>query len=250
MTSSVPFLNPKALCDAMTHALILAAGFGSRLGYDMPKALIRWQDACIVDHQLRGLEEAGVRDVAMVVGFQAQRVKEHVKGNWPHVRFVENPMFMDTNTGKSMLLGMRAIPEGHSVLAMNGDVVFDPPVLRLLLEDPDQTCLAVDPRVCGDEEIKYRVREGRLMALSKQVHGEGEAVGINHFAAVDRPVFEQALAYIEMQAYFERAIEHMLPYTAKPVRCISIGDLRAMEIDFPEDLEQAKSLFGPIKQPA
>ncbi len=223
--------------------LILAAGFGSRLGYETPKALIDWGEGAIVDHQIGRLREAGVDNIWIVVGFQAGRVVDHVNRSWDGVRFVENPRYMDTNTAKSMLIGLQAMGQG-SVVTLNGDVVFDDGILQMLMDDPDVTSLAVDPRVCGEEEVKYRLRDGRLMALSKQVHGDGESVGVNHFAEADRDLLEQALDYVEDQAYFERAVEHMLPYTRRPVRCVEIGDLRAMEIDFPEDLVQARKLFG------
>ncbi len=225
------------------EALILAAGFGSRLGHEMPKALIPWGDGCIIDQQLERLQQAGIEDVVVVVGFQAERVKEHVQQRWPKVRFVENPEYMDTNTAKSMLIGLGEVAAGR-VVTLNGDVVFDDGVIQAIIDEPEVTSLAVDPRVCGDEEIKYRIRDGRLMALSKQVHGEGEAVGINHFSEYDRGLLVQALDYVDEQAYFERAIEHMLPYTQELVRCVDIKQCRAMEIDFPEDLEAAREKFG------
>lgn len=206
----------------------------------MPKALIPWGDACIVDQQLANLAAAGIHKVTIVLGFQAERVRDHVAPNWPDVQFVENPDFLDTNTAKSMLRGLEGIED--EVVALNGDVVFDAGVLDLLREAPG-TAIAVDPRVCGDEEVKYRVRDGRLVALSKQVHGEGEAVGINRFAAADLGALRTALAYVEDGAYFERAVEHLLPYAATPVSVVDIGDLRAVEIDFPEDLDAAHRLF-------
>ena len=67
---------------------------------------------------------------------------------------------------------------------------------------------------------------------------------MNCVGAADRAVWGRALAYGEDQSDFERGVESMLPYTAKPVRCVSIGDRRAMEIDFPEDLEAARRLFA------
>ena len=95
----------------------------------------------------------------------------------------------------------------------------------------------------GDSRI-YRIRDGRLQALSKQTHGEGEAVGINYFAEEDRGLLATALAYAEDGAYFERGVEFILPFTRNPVRCVPIGDRRAVEIDFPEDLERACRLFA------
>ena len=207
----------------------------------MPKALIPWGDGCIIDHQLANLAAAGIHDVTVVLGFEAGAVRDHVAARWPRVGFVENPAFLDTNTAKSMRIGLDGVDE--DILALNGDVVFDPAVVDLLLQTAG-TAIAVDPRVCGDEEVKYRVRDGRLVALSKQVHGEGEAVGINRFAAADLDLLRAALDYVEDGAYFERAVEHLLPYAARPVEVVPIGDLRAIEIDFPEDLEAAHRLFA------
>jgi len=222
--------------------LILAAGFGSRLGHDMPKALIPWGNGTILDHQLDRLGDAGVKEVVVVVGFQKERIAAQVKGR-KGVRLVENARYMDTNTAKSMLLGLQALPPG-GVVTLNGDVVFDDGILPLLLDKPDTTSLAVDPRVCGDEEIKYRIRDGRLQALNKQTHGEGEAVGINYIAPQDRGLMVKALTYTEDGSYFERGLEFILPFTRNPVRCVPIGERRAIEIDFPEDLAEARRLFA------
>ncbi|MGB0651854.1 MAG: NTP transferase domain-containing protein [Thermoplasmatota archaeon] len=225
------------------NAVILAAGMGSRLGHDMPKALIPWGDGTILDHQLGRLRDAGMERVWVVVGFQGDKVMAQVaKGSHDGVTFVEATRYMETNTAKSLLEALAVMPPGP-VVALNGDVVFDDGILQAVAADPETTALAVDPRICGEEEVKYRVRDDRLVALSKQVHGDGESVGLNHYAAADRPLLEQALAYVEDGAYFERAIEHLLPFTTRPVRCIDIGDKRAMEIDFPEDLEAARTLF-------
>lgn len=225
--------------------IVLAAGFGSRLGHDIPKCLVPFGDGCIVDHQLDNFRNAGIDDVLLVVGFQADKVREHLGDRYPEVRFVENADYNDNNTGKSLLTGLRALGDGQAFLQINGDVVFDHAILNRLLERPQVTKLAVDPKRVGEEEIKYVLEDGRLMSLSKRTPGgDGEAVGINYFARPDVPLFRDALEYIGRNAYFERAIEHILPFTERPVSCVSIGNLRAMEIDFPEDLDEARELFG------
>lgn len=224
--------------------IVLAAGFGSRLGHDIPKCLVEFGDACIVDHQLENFRKAGIAEVVLVVGFESDKVRRHLGDRYPEVLFVENSDYNDNNTGKSLLTGLRAIGD-RAFLQINGDVVFDHSILNRLLERPKVTKLAVDPKRVGEEEIKYVLEDGRLMSLSKRTPGgDGEAVGINYFAQPDVPLFRQALEYIGRNAYFERAIEHILPFTERPVECVSLGKLRAMEIDFPEDLEKARELFG------
>lgn len=223
--------------------IVLAAGFGSRLGHDIPKCLVPFGDACIVDHQLENFRKAGLKEVVLVVGFESDKVREHLGDRYPEVRFVENPDYNDNNTAKSLLTGLRALGD-RAFLQINGDVVFDHAILGRLLERPHVTKLAVDPRRVGEEEIKFVLEDGRLMSLSKRTPGgDGEAIGINYFAEGDVDLFRRALEYVGRNAYFERAIEHILPFTERPVECVSIGKLRAMEIDFPEDLDEARDLF-------
>ncbi|HET6398690.1 MAG TPA: NTP transferase domain-containing protein [Candidatus Thermoplasmatota archaeon] len=253
----------------MVYGLVLAAGFGSRLGYDMPKALIPWgakpalpstpkglgakaraalmppkeTGPTILDHQLDHLARAGIGEIWIVVGFQARKVKAHV-GKRPGIRFVENKEYMDTQNGKSMLVGLQSMPAG-GVVTLNADVVFDPGIVEDLIAEPDRSSFAAIPKVCGEEEMKYRVAEGRLQAVSKQVHGEGELIGINYIAPADRPLLERALAYNDAGQYYERSFDQMLPFTKHPVRVLPITPRRAMEIDFPEDLEAARLMFAP-----
>src|SRR5687768_2888648 len=108
----------------MALGMILAAGRGARLGADMPKALIPWGDAALVDLQLDLLARAGVKDVWLVVGFRSDLLRAHVAPRWPSVRFVENPRHLDAQNGKSFLVGMKALPPGGFV-AVNSDVAFD-----------------------------------------------------------------------------------------------------------------------------
>lgn len=224
------------------QGLILAAGFGSRLGYDRPKCLIPWGKGTILDHQVDLLRRGGVKDIWVVVGFQAEEVRRQAARHG--LRFVDNPHFMDTQNGKSMLLGLEAVPPGP-VLCLNADVVFDDGIVQRVTDEPQTTSFAVIPKVCGDEEMKYRVAEGKLQAVSKQVHGEGEVIGINFIAAADRDVLVRALRHNDAGQYYERAFDQMLPFTSRPVRVVPIPPLRAMEIDFPEDLEAATRLFAP-----
>ena len=227
----------------MVYGLVLAAGFGSRLGYEMPKALIPWGERTILDMQLDRLRAAGVEETWIVTGFQAKKLKQHL-GKRRGLHFADNPRYMDTQNGKSMLIGLEAIPPG-GVVCLNADVVFDAGIIEDVIAEPETTSFAVVPKICGEEEMKYRVAEGRLQAISKQVHGEGEVIGINYISAADRPLLQRALAYNDAGQYYERAFDQMLPFTHRPVRLVPVTTRRAMEIDFPEDLETARGLFAP-----
>ena len=75
------------------RAIILAAGYGSRMGAltaDRPKALLEIDGWSLIDRQLDALRRCGIDDVTLVVGYQQRRLREHL-GN--RVTFVENPRY-------------------------------------------------------------------------------------------------------------------------------------------------------------
>ena len=52
------------------HAVICAAGLGSRLGKNMPKTLVNiTEDKKIIDHQLELVEEIELPDVRPIINF-------------------------------------------------------------------------------------------------------------------------------------------------------------------------------------
>ena len=60
------------------HAVISAAGMGSRLGLNMPKCLLQFSGTTIIQHQLELLKD--IEDIRIIVGFmeEAQIIKTHL----------------------------------------------------------------------------------------------------------------------------------------------------------------------------
>lgn len=223
------------------NVTILAAGMGTRLGKPFPKPLTALADGrSILRQQLDNIAEAfGDRArVCVVVGFKHDLVMEHA----PDVLFVYNEDYDITNTGASLLKALRLSPDGP-VVWMNGDVVFDPEVLRRLLAYAERgiTAIAVNTSVVGEEEVKYTVDDtGHVAALSKTVIGGlGEAVGINLVSAEGKRLLIHRLAECAEQDYFERGIELAIGCDGLRVVPVDISDLFAVEVDTGDDLERA-----------
>ena len=220
--------------------VLLVAGRGVRLGGDRPKCLtvLGAGGETILDRQLAGLSGCGAAETIAVVGFQEERVRRA----HPELRFVLNPRYAETNTAKSLLLALAPL-DGTDVLWLNGDVVFDPRIVPLVLGAP-RSCMAVNRAKCGEEEIKYRTdTAGNIVEVSKRVvAAEGEAVGINLVRARDLDLFRQCLTECGDQDYFERGLELAIGRGLR-LRPVDIGSFPCVEIDFPADLERAKSLF-------
>ena len=225
---------------APVQAVILAAGMGTRLGRSLPKPLTELRDGCsILRRQLDTLRSTfgpHLR-VTIVVGYQA----EHIRLAAPEAVHVHNPDYARTNTSKSLLLALRASRPG-GVLWLNGDVVFDPAVLRHAAPavHADQSFVCVDTASVGEEEVKYTVdEEGFIREISKTVTaGLGEAMGINHVSSAHKEALIEHLDRCADSDYFERAIETVIAEGLR-IRPLDVSAFAAVEVDFEEDLARA-----------
>ncbi|MGO4383534.1 NTP transferase domain-containing protein [Specibacter sp. RAF43] len=227
------------------QAVILAAGMGTRLARPNPKPLTELSDGRSIMHQqLHNLQEAFGKKLRLnvVVGFKMEQIMEHV----PNASFIYNENYDQTNTSKSLLKALKNSPKG-GVLWMNGDVVFDPEILKTLrpMMKQDQSFVTVDVSSVSDEEVKYTVDDhGFVDLLSKKVPHDaalGEAVGINYVSKKDKKSLIKRLEEVDEQDYFEGAIELTIKEDGIKWLPIDISQFYAVEIDFPEDLVRANA---------
>ena len=119
-----------------SHAIILAAGNGSRMGAltaDRPKAMLDVAGSPLIDHQLEALAECGVHDVTLVVGYQQARLRQHLG---TRVTYVENARYRDTNSVYSLWLARHVLRRG--AIVMNSDVLVSGALLRRLVSAPGE----------------------------------------------------------------------------------------------------------------
>jgi choline kinase len=220
------------------QTIILAAGRGSRLGRDVPKAVLEIaKNTTILDIQLRNLSTiSSIDDVIVVVGFRSELITQKYSG----LSFIYNDRYDRTNTAASLLLALEKTNE-DDILWLNGDVVFDRDILRLIQQNPDHNLIFVKCGCCGAEEIKYSVdRSGAIRNISKTVrNGLGEAVGINFIKQQDLSTFIACLTECTPADYFERAIELAIKRGVSFLP-VDIGNDFCTEIDFEEDLQKVK----------
>ncbi len=227
------------------QVVILAAGMGTRLGRDAPKPLTPLLDGrTILQRQLDGLrEKLGAQvPITAVVGFRCEQIMAAA----PDLTFAYNPDFARTNTSKSLLRALRTSRDG-GVLWLNGDVVFDPAVLDLVLPSlaADQSFVCVDTNTVADEEVKYTLSDdGFVQELSKTVVGGlGEAVGINYVSSADKATLVDHLEECDANDYFERGMETAIEQAGLRFRPIDISRFSAVEVDFEADLNRANALL-------
>ena len=85
-------------------AIILAAGFGSRLApvsLDTPKPLVKVNGVRIIDNLLDAFYEVGIKNIVIVTGYKAEMFNELLE-KYPTIRFVKNDAYNETNNISSL----------------------------------------------------------------------------------------------------------------------------------------------------
>ena len=150
----------------MKQAVILAAGTGSRLGKTaagLPKCLQTIGGKTLLDIQLDILARVGIREVCVDIGFQHQRIRDHIAGRRECTTIV-NPLFAETNSLYSLWEARNWIR--GSFLCLNGDVIAHPDVFHRVLA-VEGSALAYDSGSGEEaEHMKVATQAGFLGAIS------------------------------------------------------------------------------------
>ncbi len=138
------------------EAVILAAGFGSRLGHhtrEIPKALLKIGRRPLIYYTVQSLMENGIRDVIVVTGHKGYVLRDYLSQFNLNFKFVHNSLYKKTNNIYSLYLAMGHINGGFYIL--NSDVLFHPGIFRELhTSTKENLILSVDTfKELGGEEI-------------------------------------------------------------------------------------------------
>ncbi|WP_308516353.1 phosphocholine cytidylyltransferase family protein [Sphingomonas flavescens] len=233
-------------------AIILSAGQGSRLGglvSDRPKCLIDFNGRTLLDRQLDTLAANGIDEAVVVTGFKDDRIEEALakRGRGPRVRTIFNPFYkVADNTGS---LYMARDELAGDCLVWNGDtLVSDALMKRVVANDQPGICVTIDRKpTYDDDDMKVVEDGGQLKAIGKRL-SEGvnaESIGLLAFRAGGaerfRTAIEQALRTPEgTTIWYLRVIHHLAQ--SSDVWTLDINGEEWGEVDFPPDVEAARSL--------
>jgi choline kinase len=231
-------------------AIILAAGKGSRLNQsaETVKCLLKFESLTLIEWQCKYLRECGINEIIGVVGFEAERVRRTCG---PKIEYIENPIFVKTNSLYSLWLARQCFSDGFVVI--NSDVLFHPQLLWDLLTARHEDALLVSYRdqiAYGDEEMKVKVQGGRILDISKDMdpaEADGENVGIVKFGASGaRLLKEQMAPLVENGALRSWAPRAFLEFAKRrPLHVIGTRGFPWIEIDFSQDYRRAQEEIFP-----
>ncbi len=236
------------------EAVILAAGFGSRLGHhtrEIPKALLKVGKRPIIHYAIQSLRKNGIEDVIVVTGHKGYVLKDYLSQFDLNLRFVHNSLYKKTNNIYSLYLAMNHVSSGFYIL--NSDVLFHPAIFdEIHSTTKDSLILSVDTfKKLGEEEMKVKIVDGLVKRISKQLNpseADGEYIGI---ARVEKEVVDELYNHVSKvmdkkgrRVFYEEAFQSMMD-DGIAVNYESTKGLPWIEIDTPVDLMRARYEIYP-----
>ncbi len=247
--------------------VILAAGMSTRLRPltdHLPKCLLPVGGKTILERTVENLSAVSVSNIALVVGFEAEKVRRHLKQTFPDrkFRFILNPNFTSTNNAYSLLLArdffltqLRSNKPGESLLLLDSDIIFHSRILDAICSNQGANRIAVRVRGGHDEEeIRVRVNSSlHVTRIDKDVEPTktyGESIGIEVFSyETGKLLFETLERRIRFgngrKEFYEAAFQEMINLGVA-LGTVDVGDYPVIEIDSPSDLEYAEQVVIPL----
>ncbi len=234
--------------------VILAAGTGSRLRPytdELPKALVPMNGRPLLAHMLDTLAAFPVEELVVITGFRAERLHEFFATRPEKPTFIFNERFDTAGNAYSLLKSESAVL-GSDFVKLDADLVFEPSVLRRLIDATGDVRLMADVHPCGAEEMKIQIdAAGRIVNLSKLIDpaaAYGESIGMEYCTVEGgRRLFPELAAMMAEgldQEYYEEAYGRLARAGAF-VTATEVGkDQKWFEIDTIEDLRAAEALFS------
>ena len=226
------------------RAVITAAARSPRLlplTKETPVSLLQVGENTILGHQLEALEEAGINDTVVITGFHAHQVEDFCRGR---AACIFNPFYDTCNVALNLWLVRRELVSGF--VLVYDDILFQPEIVKAALASEESILLVVDRRGVDKEAEKVTLAHGAVTAIGKSVSDPyGEFVGIAKFSADAIAALNEALEYAaraDLETTFPKLVNHLVS-SGQLVKAL-VTDHHWTDIDFPDDLEAAREVWG------
>jgi choline kinase len=235
---------------AVNECLILAAGNGSRIASvsgGVPKPLVPLRGIPLLEHVMTSCREAGITRFVVVVGYRADQIRrwfaERPFGGI-YVTLIENPEYHKAN-GVSALSAKNELR--NPFLLLMSDHIFEPKTAKGLAQQPladGEVILAVDHNVDRvfdlDDATKVKCEADHIVDIGKD---------LARYDALDTGMFLCSPALFDRLESAKRdgscSLSDGMRQLAREqkLRAFDIDDAHWQDIDSPEALAHAESIF-------
>lgn len=227
-------------------AIILAAGKATRLlplTKEVPQSMLKIGEKTILEIQIGGLGKAGIEDIVVIAGYLSRKLEKFC--GTLGIKTLFNPFYDVSGMAGNLWAAKEEMKGGF--LFLYSDVLFDLEIIKGLLKNKDDICLAIKKDGLREEAEKVNEENGTVKSIGKDRmdSSSGEFIGIAKFSKTGAEKITKELKNIlriDLNASFINVISSLI----KKGEIVTVDDIknaRFIDIDFPEDLKKAKELF-------
>ncbi len=237
---------------------------GKRLGEytrDNTKCMLEVNGIKLIDRALEALSSVGVSRVVIVVGYQAQNVKDYLGDDYKGVPivWVDNPVYDRTNNIYSLYLAKDYLLQEDTLL-LESDLIFETSVVKKLLDDSYPNVALVDKYESWMDGTVVTIDEqSRITRFIDKDHFKFEEIK-DYYKTVNIYKFSKAFSakyYVPFLAaystalgnneYYEQVLRVILHLHDAPLKALPLAGETWYEIDDVQDLDIASGMFAPTE---
>lgn len=226
-------------------ALLMAAGVGTRISrhlHGQPKCCVEVGGKPLIRHTFEMLERNGIRDIALVTGYQEQHILQALEGI--SFRRYFNPFFRVTNSIASAWMAREFLTSDDDIIIMNADVFIEEGVLEMVIRDQRSPLMIADSTRIQDADYRFRWFENLLEGYGKDLSDAdttGEYVGICRISGSYVGNFKQMIVEAINEEDYGRWWEDVIYQTIESGSEVHIKDIAGKfwaEVDYIEDYQR------------
>lgn len=251
------------------QAVILTAGRGRRmepLSRSCHKALLEIGGMTILGRAIDSLMTAGINQITIVTGYRADDITRFVTEHYPTlpVRYVLNDRYETTNNIVSLAMALESLEDTDDVLLIECDLLFEPRLIKELVEHPARNVALVDRYRTGMDGTVVTIDDYGYVAQVFPTVSQGrdfryqntyKTLNIYRFdrnfcQRTLRPMLSAYANHVDANCYYELVLGMLANVPQHRIAAHVVAESDWVEVDDPNDLNVARFAFDPAARPA
>ena len=230
-------------------ALILAAGIGKRLNFNLPKILLKIGKKTLLERHYENLLNFGIKEIGLVIGYKSNYLVNFINkiDKDKKIKIFKNLKYKEGSI-VSLVCAKSFFQKKGDLILMDGDVLYDKKILKKLITSKKNNSLLLDKKIePGEEPVKVCIKNNKVCDFGKIIGSnfdfQGESVGFFKFSRNASFILlneSKKIMKNNRNAMYEDAIQKIIKYKKFFIAFENITNLPWVEIDFKKDLQLAK----------
>ena len=238
---------------------------GRRLGEltkDNTKCMLEVNGTRLIDRTLESIAPLGLKQIVLVVGYNGEKVKQHLGDNYRGTKivYVDNPIYDITNNIYSLYLAREYMVQDDTLL-LESDLIFESSIIDKIVADPRPDLALVDKYeswmdgtvVTLDEEQnivqfinKEKFRYSDISSYYKTVNIYKFSRDFSKLQYV--PFLEAYCTALGRNEYYEQVLRVITLLGDTTLKALPLDGEKWYEIDDVQDLDIAQGMFAPTDE--